>query len=127
MFRMIGDFKFDLEEDLYKRKDGLKMLLKEEKQNLYSACFFYTSDNQFNLLIYADDWDDFHDKLEYKLKTEEIDLPKLPIPTKEKIKELMNKSNEAEVNFLEKRVSKLEDRVQILEDSVEDLENWRHN
>lgn len=46
--------------------------------------------------------------------------------TKETIEECTNKSNAAEVVFLEKRVTALEERVDILEDSVEDLEEWRH-
>ena len=188
MFRMIGDFKFDLENDCYvNNKNGVKLSILE-KDGFYMASFrvspitsqdyplkaktlfeaereiekIISSDIYYKNLLYAQNEnlketckedlqkikEFYHERLrdveeEFKTKREKqlknarelLGIQKEYIEkygkpkgiSKEVIEKAINKSNAAEVLFLEKRVTDLENRVTVLEDSVEDLEEWRHS
>ena len=138
MFKMIEKFSFNPARDCYEKENGLEMIIISLAKGLYEARISYNEENIVNIPIYSNTYEACEDELnklfssknsplksiEEKIASSKEELPKI---TKEEIKECINKSNAAEVSFLEKRVKNLESRVKVLEDSVEDLEVWRRS
>ena len=138
--RTIGNFIFDYETDLYKNEKDIQMDISFERDH-YVITFTKKSErinipNEFLIrTIYEINFDNLIIKLEEYINTDEykkwedkendwVEPPELP--SEEKIKEMIHKSNSIELNFLQNKSEELEKRIEILEDSVEDLQNWRH-
>lgn len=138
MYKMIEKFSFNPLKDCYEKENGLEMIITVLDKERYVAKIFYNGEKIVKIPVCADTYEDCEDELnklfssknsplksiEKKIAINKEELPKI---TKEEIKKCIDKSNAAEVSFLEKRVKNLESRVKILEDSVEDLEIWRRS
>jgi hypothetical protein len=101
-----------------------------------------SSDDILEVKIHTKNYETVVEKIKEFLMTKEYaswrikqmgwkEAPK--IPDAEKFKELLDKSNKAELKYLqnkteklEEKTDKLEERITILEDSVEDIQKWRH-
>lgn len=136
LFKMIEGFSFNLDKDCYEKENGLEMKITNPDKGLYVAKISYNDEMIISIPINSASYDDCEKELEKLFSSKNspiVSIEKklatktLPLMTKEKINDCINKSNAAEVSFLEKRVESLEGRVKILEDSVEDLETWRRS
>ena len=137
MYKMIEKFSFNPLKDCYEKENGLEMVI-DAIDNLYVAKISYNGEDVVSIPVYSTTYEDCEEELnklfaskgsplksiEEKISSNKEELPKI---TKEEIKKCIDKSNAAEVSFLEKRVKNLESRVKVLEDSVEDLESWRRS
>ena len=136
LFKMIEGFSFNLDKDCYAKENGLEMKITNPDKGLYVAKISYNGEMIISIPISSASYDDCEKELEKLFSSKNspiVSIEKklatktLPLMTKEEINDCINKSNAAEVSFLEKRVESLEGRVKILEDSVEDLETWRRS
>ena len=138
--RTIGNFIFDYETDIYKNEKDIQMDIYFVKDHYIIT--FKKKSERINVpnkvlikAVYENNFDNLVKKIEEYIKEDEykeweskennwIEAPELP--SEEKIKEMIHKSNSIELNFLQNKSEELEKRIEILEDSVEDLQNWRH-
>lgn len=142
MIEMIDNFVFDYEDDVYRDQDGIQLNIdfdvgfyhiKFEPTPLEGAVNA-TEDCLFKK-IFAKTYEEVVSKIRSILRTEEYvewkrkacGWKEPTIPSEDKIKELIEKSNNAELKYLRNKTNELEERVVVLEDSVEDLQKWRHS
>lgn len=149
MIEMIDNFVFDYEDDVYRDQDGIQLNI-DFDVGLYNIKFEpiplegavnATEDCLFKK-IFAKTYEEVVSKIRDILRTEEYIEWKRKIcgwkeptmPSEEKIKELIQKSDSAELKYLQNETSYLKDktkelekRIEVVENSVEDLEAWRHS
>ena len=149
MIEMIDNFVFDYENDVYKDQDGIQLNI-DFDVGFYNIMFEPTplegavnaTEDCLFKKIFAKTYEEVVSKIRDILRTEEyiewkrkICGWKEPItPSEEKIKELIQKSDSAELKYLQNETSYLKDktkelekRIEVVENSVEDLEAWRHS
>lgn len=144
---MIGNFVFDYGNDVYVDQDGILLNINlDSNSTAYEVDFeskLLEDGNWLRKIIKVKTFPELIKEIEKFLNTEEyiewkrkaVGWPEAPKQISEnEIKEMMVKSDKAELKFLQKETVKLKDeikelekRVDILEDSVEDLESWRHS
>jgi hypothetical protein len=149
MVEMINNFSYNYETDRFEDGQGVALDIVNFEDDLYNVCIFKlsedgkaSSDDILEVKIHTKNYETVVEKIKEFLMTKEYaswrikqmgwkEAPK--IPDAEKFKELLDKSNKAELKYLqnkteklEEKTDKLEERITILEDSVEDIQKWRH-
>lgn len=149
MIEMIDNFVFDYENDVYRDQDGIQLNIDfdvgfyhitfeptplEGAVNVTEDCLFKK--------IFAKTYEEVVSKIRDILRTEEYvewkrkicGWKEPTIPSEDKIKELIQKSDSAELKYLQNETSYLKDktkelekRIEVVENSVEDLEKWRRS
>jgi hypothetical protein len=142
MIEMIDNFVFDYEDDTYRDQDGIQLSIDYDVGIYHIKFEFNTAGNCLFKKIVAKTYEEAVLKIRDILRTEEYAEWKRKIcgwkeptaPSEDKIKELIRKSDSAELKYLQNETSYLKDktkelekRIEIVENSVEDLENWRHS
>jgi hypothetical protein len=149
MIEMIDNFVFDYEDDTYRDQDGIQLSIDYDigvyhirfESTTSKGCKNAIEDCLFKKIV-AKTYEEAVLKIRDILRTEEYAEWKRKIcgwkepttPSEDKIKELIRKSDSAELKYLQNETSYLKDktkelekRIEIVENSVEDLENWRHS
>ena len=149
MIEMIDNFVFDYENDVYRDQDGIQLNIDFDVGLYYikfeptplEGSINATEDCLFKK-IFAKTYEEVVSKIRDILRTEEYVEWKRKIcgwkeptmPSEEKIKELIQKSDSAELKYLQNETSYLKDktkelekRIEVVENSVEDLEKWRRS
>ena len=149
MIEMIDNFVFDYENDVYRDQDGIQLNI-DFDVGFYHITFEPTplegavnaTEDCLFKKIFAKTYEEVVSKIRDILRTEEyiewkrkICGWKEPImPSEDKIKELIQKSDSAELKYLQNETSYLKDktkelekRIEVVENSVEDLEKWRRS
>lgn len=149
MIEMIDNFVFDYENDVYRDQDGIQLNIDFDvgfynikfEPTPSEGCNNATEDCLFKK-ISAKNYEEVVLKIKDILRTEEYvewkrkacGWKEPTIPSEDKIKELIQKSNSAELKYLQNETSYLKDktkelekRIEVVENSVEDLEKWRHS
>jgi len=142
MIEMIDNFVFDYEDDTYRDQDGIQLSIDYDVGIYHIKFEFNTAENCLFKKIVAKTYEEAVLKIRDILRTEEYAEWKRKMcgwkepstPSEDKIKELIRKSDSAELKYLQNETSYLKDktkelekRIEIVENSVEDLENWRHS
>lgn len=125
---MIENFIYNYEKELY--ESDTETLELEDDNGKYKIVIKNKETGEvYKKGFQATSWQDAINKIKKLLKHETV-----KIPDKEKIKELITKSETARATYFEnkaeefeKRIKSLEDKTEILEDSVEDIQRWRHS
>lgn len=149
MIEMIDNFVFDYENDVYRDQDGIQLNI-DFDVGFYHITFEPThlegavnaTEDCLFKKIFAKTYEEVVSKIRDILRTEEYIEWKRKIcgwkeptlPSEDKIKELIQKSDSAELKYLQNETSYLKDktkelekRIEVVENSVEDLEAWRHS
>ena len=149
MIEMIDNFVFDYENDVYKDQDGIQLNI-DFDVGFYNIMFEPTplegavnaTEDCLFKKIFAKTYEEVVSKIRDILRTEEYIEWKRKIcggkeptmPSEEKIKELIQKSDSAKLKYLQSetsdlkmRTKELEIRIEVVETSVEDLGAWRHS
>ena len=149
MIEMIDNFVFDYENDIYRDQDGIQLNIDFDagfynirfEPTASEGCTNATEDCLIKK-IFVKTYENVVLKIRDILKTEEYAEWKRKVcgwkepttPSEDKIKDLIQKSNSAELKYLQNETSYLKDktkelekRIEVVENSVEDLEKWRHS
>ena len=149
MIEMIDNFVFDYENDVYRDQDGIQLNI-DFDVGLYHIKFEPTplegavsaTEDCLVKKIFAKTYEEVVSKIRDILRTEEYiewkrkicGWKEPTIPSEETIKELIQKSDSAELKYLQNETSYLKDktkelekRIEVVENSVEDLEKWRRS
>ena len=149
MIEMIDNFVFDYENDTYKDQDGIQLNIDFDvgyynikfEPTTSEGCVNATEDCLIKK-TFAKTYEEVVLKIRDILRTEEYAEWKRKVcgwkepttPSEDKIKELIQKSNSAELKYLQNETSYLKDktkelekRIEVVENTVEDLEKWRHS
>ena len=144
MIEMINDFSFNYDRDRFEDKNNMVLDIDYCDDGNYCLSMFHwcgegtepSVDDILEKKFDAKNYNDAVEKIKQFLLTEEytnwrikqLGWPDAPeTPNDEKVKELIEKSNNAELKYLRNKTDELEERVVVLEDSVEDLQKWRHS
>ena len=142
MIEMIDNFVFDYEDDTYRDQDGIQLSIDYDVGIYHIKFESNTAENCLFKKIAAKTYEEAILKIRDVLRTEEYAEWKRKMcswkepttPSEDKIKELIRKSDSAELKYLQNETSYLKDktkelekRIEIVENSVEDLEIWRHS
>lgn len=144
MIEMINDFSFNYDRDRFEDKNNMVLDIDYGDDGNYCLSMFHccgegtepSTDDILEKKFSAKNYNDAVEKIKEFLLTEEyikwrikqLGWPDVPeTPNDEKVKELVEKSNNAELKYLRNKTNELEERVVVLEDSVEDLQKWRHS
>lgn len=149
MIEMIDNFVFDYENDIYRDQDGIQLNIDFDagfynirfEPTASEGCTNATEDCLIKK-IFVKTYENVVLKIRDILRTKEYAEWKRKVcgwkepttPSEDKIKDLIQKSNSAELKYLQNETSYLKDktkelekRIEVVENSVEDLEKWRHS